>query len=64
MKHVNIASSKNCSACGREVDGFKCLECDHIAKQHDHDHFRNCPSGGKMKLKCKVCGMVENNCTC
>jgi len=64
MNHQHIASSKHCSFCGGEVDGFKCPECGMTSSRHDPDHFRNCPSGGKLKLKCKKCGEAETNCAC
>ncbi|WKZ26282.1 MAG: hypothetical protein QY304_02720 [Candidatus Paceibacterota bacterium] len=64
MSHINIASSKHCSTCGGEVDGFKCPECKITSAVFDPSHWRACINAGKMKLKCKKCGMVEINCTC
>ncbi|OGZ34900.1 MAG: hypothetical protein A2174_00315 [Candidatus Portnoybacteria bacterium RBG_13_41_18] len=57
----NIISSKICSHCGGETDGWRCAVCGQEAAQYDPLH--KC-GGGKFQPKCKACGQAEDNCTC
>lgn len=61
VKHV---SSEHCTRCHREGAGFKCPKCGQEGDHYDPDHFRSCPHGAKMRVKCKACGKAEDNCTC
>lgn len=64
MSHLYVASSKICSSCGGEVDGFKCPKCGEETKQYDPNHWRKCHKEGRLKLKCKSCGKSEIDCRC
>lgn len=60
----NIISSKKCSKCGGEAQGWKCPQCGLETEHFDPLHWRECARGGKMKARCKACGQAEDNCTC
>ncbi len=60
----NLISSKICSHCGGEADGFKCPKCGLVSAVFDPLHWRNCTGGGKLQAKCKKCGEAEDNCRC
>jgi hypothetical protein len=60
----NVISSKHCSVCGGETEGFKCPECGTEKSNFDPMHWRNCAKGGKMQAKCKTCNESETNCQC
>jgi len=61
---IDVVSSKKCSKCGGEAEGWKCPKCGMESSQYDPLHWRTCPQGGKIKVKCKKCGQAEDNCTC
>jgi len=60
----HLISSKICSHCGGEVDGWKCSKCGLAPDHFDSMHAKECAAGGKLQLKCKACGQAEDNCTC
>lgn len=60
----NFASTNMCSHCQGPVVGYKCPGCKKEMADFDHDHWRNCPKGEKLKLKCQKCAQAEPNCTC
>jgi len=57
----SVISSKICSKCGGEAEGWKCAQCGQTGDRFDP--FHQC-GGGKFQPKCKKCGQAEDNCTC
>ena len=60
-KHI---SSKYCTRCHGEADGFKCAKCGKTAAVYDPLHWKNCGGGGRMRARCKACQESEETCTC
>lgn len=60
-KHL---SSKHCSTCHGEGDGFKCPKCGYTKALHDPLHFSECREKSVMEVRCKKCKEAESNCTC
>ena len=60
-KHL---SSKHCSVCHGDGDGFKCPKCGYTTAQHDPLHFNNCKEKSMVQVKCKKCAEAESNCKC
>ena len=57
-KHL---SSKHCSTCHGEGDGFKCPKCGYVTTKYDPLHFNKCDEKSMVQVKCKKCGEAENH---
>lgn len=60
-KHL---SSKHCSKCHGEGDGFKCPKCKYATASYDPLHFNECNEKAMVQVKCKKCSEAESNCKC
>ena len=60
-KHL---SSKHCSKCHGEGEGFKCPKCGYTATQHNPLHFQECREKSMVQVKRKKCAEAESNCKC
>jgi predicted RNA-binding Zn-ribbon protein involved in translation (DUF1610 family) len=61
QKHL---SSKHCTTCHGEGDGFKCPKCGYTTVHYDPLHFNQCKEKSMVQVKCKKCGEAESNCKC